>query len=476
MIVLSGGTAEGTTVSSGADVLVSGGTAISSFLGGGGSETVFSGGTTISTVISGPGTETVVAGGVATGTYLLSNAAQVLSGGTASDTAIEGGGFQFVSAGGVADSAGVGPYGTQDVYNSGVASYTVVSGDGAQSVLSGGTAAYTSVYDTGIETVQSGGVASYTAISGGGVQVVQQGAFAVSTNVSAYGSQVISGGGTATYTVVSSGASEIIDSGGTAISTTLLSGGIIDLAGFGYNVSDTLSFNSATDVLTISGGGSSTSLQLAGSYTGEYFHISGDGGSGTDITVDGTPCYCAGTLILTDRGEVPVEDLAIGDFVRVRSGAVRPIRWIGRRSYSGVFAARNKDVLPVIIRQGALDGALPRRDLHVSPLHAMYIDGVLIPAAALVNGISIVQASRVDEVSYFHIELPSHDVIYAEGAESESFVDDDSRGMFQNAAEYAALYPGAVRGDALYCAPLLTDGAEVARIWQRLAARAPKAA
>jgi hypothetical protein len=60
-------------------------------------------------------------------------------------------------------------------------------------------------------------------------------------------------------------------------------------------------------------------------------------------------------------------------------------------------------------------------------------------------------------------------VIYAEGAESESFVDDDSRGMFHNAAEYAALYPDAMRRDARYCAPLVKDGAEVARVWQRLA-------
>jgi autotransporter passenger strand-loop-strand repeat protein len=448
---------------------VSGGTAISTFMGSGGSDTIFSGGTTIGTTISGSSTETVLAGGVASGTFLLSNGTQVLSGGTATYTGISGGGFQYVSAGGVADDASIGAYGTQDVCDSGVASQTFVSGYGAQNVLSGGTADYTSIFSLGVETVQSGGVASYTVISGGGTQVLQQGASAVSTTMDDYGSQVISAGATATYTVVSAGASEIIDSGGAAISTTLLSGGTIDLGGFGYNASDTVSFNSGTDVLTISGGGGSTSLQLAGTYTDEYFHISGDGGSGTDITVDGTPCYCAGTLILTDRGEVPVEDLAIGDFVRVRSGAVRPIRWIGRRSYSGVFAARNKDVLPIIIRRGALDGTLPYRDLHVSPLHAMYIDGLLIPAAALVNGISIVQASRVDEVAYFHIELPTHDVIYAEGAESESFVDDDSRGMFHNAAEYAALYPGAVRGDARYCAPLMTDGVEVARVWQRLA-------
>jgi hypothetical protein len=44
-----------------------------------------------------------------------------------------------------------------------------------------------------------------------------------------------------------------------------------------------------------------------------------------------------------------------------------------------------------------------------------------------------VQAERIDKIEYFHIELDSHDVILAEGALSESFIDDDSRGMFHNA-------------------------------------------
>ena len=97
---------------------------------------------------------------------------------------------------------------------------------------------------------------------------------------------------------------------------------------------------------------------------------------------------------------------------------------------------------------------------------------MLIEAKDLVNGVSIVQVERADQVEYFHVELGTHDVIIAEGALSESFVDDDSRGIFHNAHEYPALYPEAVTRIARYCAPRLEQGYEVEAIRQRIALRA----
>src|SRR5207249_2356420 len=126
-------------------------------------------------------------------------------------------------------------------------------------------------------------------------------------------------------------------------------------------------------------------------------------------------------------------------------GDSRRIRWIGRRGYAGRFASANPEIMPILIRAGALEDGVPRRDLMVSPLHAMYLDNVLIPAGALVNGSSITRVDQIEKVEYFHIELDSHDLILAEGALSETFVDDDSRGMFHNAAEFSLLYPGEKR-------------------------------
>src|SRR6185312_789106 len=118
-----------------------------------------------------------------------------------------------------------------------------------------------------------------------------------------------------------------------------------------------------------------------------------------------------------------------GDWLVTASGALRPIKWIGRRSYGGRFVQGRKDVLPICFKAGSLDDGLPRRDLWISPHHAMYLDGVLVESKDLVNGVLVVQAAHVEQVEYFHVELESHDVIGAEGAWSETFVDDDSRGM-----------------------------------------------
>jgi Hint domain len=97
---------------------------------------------------------------------------------------------------------------------------------------------------------------------------------------------------------------------------------------------------------------------------------------------------------------------------------------IGRQRFKKSGECWPKDVGPIRISRFALDERTPHRDLYLSPNHALYIDGVLIPAKCLVNGTSIVQAmpEGVEDIDYFHIELETHEVIFAEGAAAESLL------------------------------------------------------
>ena len=236
-------------------------------------------------------------------------------------------------------------------------------------------------------------------------------------------------------------------------------------------------YDSSTQTTTLDltdGGTEVAALTLDGDYSASMFDVTtSDDGNYIDINDETAPCYCAGTLIMTADGQRAVETLGIGDRVVTHAGVSRPIKWIGRRSYRGRFVRGRKDILPVCVKAGALDNDLPKRDLWISPNHAMYLDGMLIEAKDLVNGVSIVQAESVEQIEYFHIELDSHDVIIAEGAPSESFIDDDSRGMFHNTQQYRTLYPDALAVvGARYCAPRLDEGYEVETIRQRIARRA----
>jgi hypothetical protein len=188
---------------------------------------------------------------------------------------------------------------------------------------------------------------------------------------------------------------------------------------------------------------------------------------------DTAPCFGRGTLIRTLNGEVAVEELAIGDRIVTATGQERPIRWIGRRAYDGKFLTGNKSVLPVKIARGALTDGVPARDLTVSPEHALYIDGVLVPAELLLNGMTVTQPEAVESVEYFHIELDEHDIIFAQGTPSETYVDCDNRRMFANGAEYEQLYPDDTRPRWAFAAARLDwDSPELTAIRERMLKRA----
>ncbi len=276
-----------------------------------------------------------------------------------------------------------------------------------------------------------------------------------------------------------------IDAKGDLFGTTVYGGTNNDGTVFELQNTGTLadpSYSSAPSVLVDFNGsnGATPGGGLTADANGDLFGTTGSGGANDDGTVfeimdsGYAPCYCAGSRILTERGEVAVEHLAVGDHVvTALSGEARPIKWIGTRSYDGRFIVGNREVLPIRVAAGALGDNIPSRDLWISPHHALYLEGVLIEAKDLVNGVNIFQAEAVERVDYFHIELFSHDVIFAEGAPAETFIDNDSRAMFHNVADYFALYPDAL-GKRLTpsFAPRRDEGFEIEAARQKIAARA----
>jgi Hint domain len=203
------------------------------------------------------------------------------------------------------------------------------------------------------------------------------------------------------------------------------------------------------------------SLTMNGDFATNNFALSSDGNGGTDITV----CFCRGTRILTEMGEVPVEKLAVGDRVRTLSGALKPIVWIGFGL--DLITLRNSLARPIIVRAGALVDGVPRRDLRLTHGHSLYFDGVLVPVEHLVNHRSILWDDAARVVEYYHIELHDHDVVLAEGAPAESYYDANNRALFHNARDGSEISP-----ERPVFAPVLNGGDVVERIWAELFERA----
>ena len=159
-----------------------------------------------------------------------------------------------------------------------------------------------------------------------------------------------------------------------------------------------------------------------------------------DTYLQFSPCFLEGTRIACPDGDRTVEGLKTGDIVLTADGETRAVKWIGRQTVVARFAHPIYSY-PIRIAAGALDENVPRRDLFLSPDHALLIDGILAQAGALVNETSIARVTRPPpRFTYFHIETEDHAVILAEGAPAETFVDNVTRRRFDNYAEFEVLF------------------------------------
>lgn len=181
------------------------------------------------------------------------------------------------------------------------------------------------------------------------------------------------------------------------------------------------------------------------------------------------PCFARDTMILTPTGYRPVEQLAVGDPVITATGKLQDVIWAGSRTLDLAAHRAPEKVRPIRLAPGALGPGVPHRALRLSPDHALFLDGALVPAKLLVNDATIVQETGCLAVTYHHIELTGHDILLAEGAPCESYLDTGNRAGFARATSWP-VRPR--RHDEDACAPLCTGGDGLRRIRERLHRRA----
>lgn len=142
-------------------------------------------------------------------------------------------------------------------------------------------------------------------------------------------------------------------------------------------------------------------------------------------------CFVAGTCITTENGDVCVEGLRVGDMVLTMDHGYQPIRWIGASPVSVAKQLEYPGLRPICFLKGALGRNLPNQVLFVSRQHCMMVSSVLaersggsrevlVPA----NKMLVLESCQVDpkvrNITYFHLLFDEHEIIFANGAPTES--------------------------------------------------------
>lgn len=171
----------------------------------------------------------------------------------------------------------------------------------------------------------------------------------------------------------------------------------------------------------------------AGTYTLRFTELGPNDSLGAIIdNISLIVCFCGGTLIRTKHGDQPVEDLKVGDLVLTQSG-YKTLKWIGRRRLSANDLEAEPKLYPIRIRKGALGNDQPNADLLVSRQHRMQTSStlaqrmfgareVLVSAIQLTALPEIEIETSVSALAYYHLVFDDHEVVFANGAPSESLL------------------------------------------------------
>lgn len=407
--------------------------------------------------------------------------AHVLSGGYG----IAGGGFtlkgqSFVGPGVI--SASKFDVGSTEVLASGGTDIGSVIG-GIQAVSSGGTAIKT-IFSAGTQLLGPGALANQCVVSAGGLVQIAQ--YAVTSNliVGAGGSAhalaigkingaLVAAGGEVTLDALAYASAVKIERGGTitvnsgaTLTNVVISGieqegqgagglliiqsgavlqgvrigwkGRIDVDTLGWAEGQRIVYSN-TQISIVDGAGRVLwTAPVSGSQaisSGDY-HLERDPSDGSTVIVY-DKCFLKGTMIRTDRGEVAIEELKVGDRVAAYvdgDEVFREIVWLGHRStIVRTWLEDDEAGYPVRVLRGALGDNIPHKDLLVTPEHAIYLNNAFVPVRMLVNGRSIFYDRSLTHFDYYHIETNEHSILWSDGALSESYLDTGDRKRFAQA-------------------------------------------
>lgn len=309
--------------------------------------------------------------------------------------------------------------------------------DGANDYLDGGVGDDTLLGGGGNDTLLGG--ADNDVLDGGTGNDILDGGTDNDTLDGGAGNDTLTGGEGADLFIVSGGADLITDFDATTGIGDGIEGNndVVDLSAI-YNATTLAAWNAAhpdqtysTPLMWMRAEAADGTLEAAGGLVIQD-------GSGTavapaSLTTENTRvvCFARGTQIITIDGEVPVEKLKVGAKVLTLDRGYRPVRWIGMRHVGHEMLRANENLRPIKISRGALGSGLPVRDLLVSRQHRILVRSavaermfgereVLVPAHKLLslNGCEIDYS--VESVDYWHFLFDQHEIIFSEGAPTES--------------------------------------------------------
>ncbi|WP_181318243.1 Hint domain-containing protein [Pseudogemmobacter blasticus] len=243
---------------------------------------------------------------------------------------------------------------------------------------------------------------------------------------------IISGTAGDVITITDLGAGETAGANGTSLDNDF-----VDLSAWynagnlaAYNAQYGTSFTSALAAMQHDWANNGT-LDWIAQQGGPTVHVTVTGTGVMDTEHTGVTCFARGTLIITDQGEVAVEDLRQGALVLTRDNGFQPLRWIGCTRIAAAEFARKPHLRPIRIRAGALGSGMPTADLFVSPQHRVLVSSavtermfgereVLVAAKQLTGLAGIEVVNDGNGVEYWHFLLDEHQVVLSNGAPTES--------------------------------------------------------